>query len=126
MNGHEDGDGTGTGVEANEGTQDGNGDGSGDGDGNESSRGDGNEDGNGNEDGIGEGGGESKKRKKSHKNCRRDQALSFRTMKRHHLCRQGVTLAGHPTVPFARPGASTRASHRGVNRALGTGRSERG
>ena len=45
-------------------------------DGNESSSGDGNgdEDGNryGNEDGIREGGGEVKKRKKLHKNCRRD------------------------------------------------------
>ena len=28
------------------------------------------------------------------------QLLSFRT--RHHLCRQGVALAGHPTAPFAR------------------------
>ena len=33
-----------------------------------------------------------KKRKKPHENCRRDQALSFRM--RHHLCRQGVALAG--------------------------------
>ena len=33
-----------------------------------------------------------KKREKPHKSCRRDQALSFRT--RHHLCRQGVALAG--------------------------------
>ena len=31
-------------------------------------------------------------RKKPHKNCRRDQALLFRT--RHHLCRQGLALAG--------------------------------
>ena len=61
---------------------------------NENSRGDGNgdEDGNGdgNEDGIGEGGGEAKNRKKPHKNCRRDQALSFRA--RHDLCRQGWRL----------------------------------
>ena len=52
--------------------------------------GDGN--GDGNEDGIVENGGGAKKRKKPHKNCRRDQALLFRT--RHHLCRQGVALAG--------------------------------
>ena len=85
--------GTGTGVESRGRTQDGNGDGSGDG--NESSSGDGNEDedGNGdrNEDGIGECGGEAKKRKKPHKNYRRDWTLSFRT--RHHLCRQRVALA---------------------------------
>ena len=66
-------------------TQDGNGNGSGDV--NESSSGDGNRDddgsGNGNEDGIGEPGREAKKRKKPHKNCRRDQAFLFRT--RHHL-----------------------------------------
>ena len=75
-------------------TQDGNGDGSEDG--SESTSGDrnGDEDGNGdgNEDGIGEGEGEAKKRKKPHNNCRSDQALLFRT--RHHLCRQGVALAG--------------------------------
>ena len=33
-----------------------------------------------------------KKRKKPHKNCRRNQSLLFRT--RHHLGRQGVALAG--------------------------------
>ena len=63
-----------TGVEANKRTQYGNGNGSEDG--NESSSGDGygDEDGNGdwNENGVGEGGGEAKKRKKPHKNCRRD------------------------------------------------------
>ena len=74
--------------------QDGNGDGSGDGNESSSRDGNGDEDGNGggNEDGIGEGGGEATKRNKPHKNCRRDQALSFRT--RHHLCRQEVALAG--------------------------------
>ena len=74
VDGNENGAGRRTGVEANKRTQDGNGDGSEDG--NESSSGDGNgdEDGNGdgNEDGVGEGGGEAKKRKKPHKNCRRD------------------------------------------------------
>ena len=116
-NGDGDGDGAGTRteVEANEGTQDGNGDGSRDGagtktgtgvgtrgqtpvgnedesgDGSESGSGDGDGDGN-EEDGIGEGGREAKKRKKPHKSCRRDQALSFRT--RHYLCRQSVALAG--------------------------------
>ena len=72
-------------------TQDGDRDGNGDG--NESSNGDGNgyEDGNGdgNEDGIEERG-EAKKRKKSHKSCRRDQALLLRM--RHHLCKQRVAL----------------------------------
>ena len=48
--------------------------------------------GDGNEDRIGEGGGEVKKLNKPHKNCRRDQALLFRT--RHHLCRQGLALVG--------------------------------
>ena len=48
--------------------------------------------GDGNEDGIGEGRGEAKKRKKPHKSCRGHQALYFRT--RHHLCRQGMALAG--------------------------------
>ena len=66
----------------------------GSGDGNESCSGDGNGDedgdGDGNEDGIGEGRGEAKKRKKPHKNGRRNQALLFRT--RHHLCRQGIAL----------------------------------
>ena len=33
-----------------------------------------------------------KKRKKPHKNCRRDQAVLFRT--HHHLDRQGIALAG--------------------------------
>ena len=37
------------------------------------------------------GGGEVKKRKKPHKNCRHDQALLFRT--RHHLGREGVAFA---------------------------------
>ena len=46
----------------------------------------------GNESGIAEGGGEVKKRKKPHKNCRRDQTLLFCT--RHYLGRQGVALAG--------------------------------
>ena len=84
--------GTGTGVETRGRIQDGTGDGSGDG--NESSS----EDGNGNEDGNGDGNkdrtgedGETKKRKKPHKSCRRDQALSFRMC--HHLYRQGVALA---------------------------------
>ena len=100
VNGDGDGDGAGagtataTGVEANEGAQYGNGDGSGDG--NETSRryGNGDEDGDedASEDGIGEGGRDVKKREKPHKNCRRYQALLFRTL--HHLCRQGVTLAG--------------------------------
>ena len=98
-----DGAGTRTGVEANEGTQDGNGDGSGDGA--ETRTGTGVEihgrtqDGNGDEDangdghkkGIGEGGGDAKKRKKTHKSCRRDQAVSFRT--RRNLCKQRVALA---------------------------------
>ena len=88
------GTGTGTEVEIRGQTQDGDGDGSGNG--NESSSGDGNEDedgnGDGNEDGIEERGGKAKKRKKPQKSCRRDQALSFRS--RHHLCRQGVALAG--------------------------------
>ena len=106
VNGHGDGDGagagTGTWVEVNEGAQDGNGDGSGDGAGAGAGTGtgtgvetrrripDGN--GDGNEDEMGEGGGEAKKRKKPPKNCRHHQALIFRT--RHHLCRQGVALAG--------------------------------
>ena len=68
----------------------------GSGDGNESSSGDVNGDegvnGNGNEDGIGEGGGEVKKCKKTHKSCRRGQALFFYA--RRHLCRQRVALAG--------------------------------
>ena len=54
--------------------------------------GDGDGNGDGNEDEIGKGGGEVKKRKKSHKNCRHDQAHLFRT--RHHLRRQGVALEG--------------------------------
>ena len=54
--------------------------------------GDEDENGDGTEDGIVEGGGETKKRNEPHKNCRRDQALLFRT--RHHLCRQGVAFAG--------------------------------
>ena len=83
--GSEDGAETGTGVETRRQTQDGNGDGSRDG--NESSSGYGN----GDEDGNGDGG-EAKKRNKSHKNFRCDQALSFRT--RHNLCRQGVAIAG--------------------------------
>ena len=64
-------------------------------DGIESSGGEGNgdESGNGdvNEDGIGEGGGEAKKHKKPHNSCRCN-VLPFRTY--HHLCRQGVGLAG--------------------------------
>ena len=65
------------------------------GNGDEDEGGDGSsEDGNGDgdENGIGVGGGEAKMRKKMHNNCRRDQAFSFRT--RHHLCKQGVALAG--------------------------------
>ena len=108
---------TGTGVEARGRSQGGNGDGSGDR--NESSFGDenGDEDGNGdgNKDRIGEGGGEVKKRKKPHKNCRHDQVLLFRT--RHHSRQAGGSACGHPTAPFARPGSCTRASHRGGNRA---------
>ena len=94
MNGDWDRDGarTRTGAEANEGTQCDNGDGSG-GD-NERSSGDGIGDNDRktdrSEDGIGESGGEEKKRKKPHKSCRRDHALSFRI--RHHLYRQGVAL----------------------------------
>ena len=82
MNGH--GDGAGTGVEVNEGSQDGSGDEAGtgvetrrrtpdgNGDGSEDSSGDGivDED-NGNEDRIGEGGREAKKRKKPRNSCRR-------------------------------------------------------
>ena len=85
-----------TGSEGREGAN-GVGGGIGVGGGNESSSGDGNGDEDGNEDVIGEGGGEAKKRKKPHKNCRRDQALLFRT--RHHLCRQGVALAGTRQLP---------------------------
>ena len=112
------GPGTGMGVETRRRTQNGNGDGNGDenenssgdgnenenengsgdenGDENENSSGDGSgdevENGDRNEDGIGEGIGKAKKRKKSHKNCRRDHALLFCT--RHHLCRQRVSLVG--------------------------------
>ena len=64
--------------------------------GNESSSGDENEDeyrnGDGNDNTIREGGGKAKKHIQTRKSCRRDQALSFRA--RHHLCRQGVVLAG--------------------------------
>ena len=74
-------------VETRRRTQDGNRGWNGDGD--ESSSGDGNEDedgnGDGNENRIGEGGRQTKKRKKPHKHCRRDQARLFRT--RQHLCR---------------------------------------
>ena len=84
--------GAGTRVETRGRTQDGNRDGSGDGNASSSRDGDGGADGNSNEDGIGESGGEAKMRKKPYKNCRRDQALSFR--KRHHLCSQGVALVG--------------------------------
>ena len=86
--------GTGAGVETLGQTQYGNGDGSGDGNESSSEDGNGGEDGygDGNEDGIGEGGGDTKKRKKPHKNCRRDQALLFRMHR--HLCRQGVAIAG--------------------------------
>ena len=66
--------------------QDGNEDGSGNG--NESSNGDGN--GDAGEDGIREGVGEVNE--KPHESCRHDRALSFPTC--HHLCRQGVALAG--------------------------------
>ena len=74
--------------------EDGNRDGSGYGNESSSEDGNGDEDGNRdeNENGIGEGGGEAKKTKKSHKNCRRYQALLFRKL--HHLCRQEVALAG--------------------------------
>ena len=40
--------------------------------------------------------------------------------------RTGGGACGHLTAPFARPGACTRASHRGGDRVQGTGRSERG
>ena len=95
-NGNEDwaGTGTGTGVDTCQGTQDKNGNGSGDG--NESCRGhlnwDKNGNGDGNEVGISKDGGEVNERKKPYTTCRRDQPFSFRT--RHHLCRQGVVLAG--------------------------------
>ena len=78
--------------------QDGSGDGnessSGDGNGDEDGNGNGDEDGNGNGNGdrIGKGKGEVKKRKKPHKNCRRDLTLSF--CARYHPCRQGVALEG--------------------------------
>ena len=112
--------GTGTGVETSGRTQDGDGDGSGDG--NDSSNGDGN--GDGNEDGIGEGGGGAKKRKKPHKNCRRYQALSFRT--RHHLCRQGVALAGTWQLRLQGP-VPVHADHtQGGHQIRGAGRSKRG
>ena len=54
----------------------------------------GDEDGNGdgNKEGIGESGKEAKLCNKLHKSYRPDQAHSFRT--RHHLCSQGVALAG--------------------------------
>ena len=103
VNGDGDGDGAGAGtgttagVKANEGAKNGNGDGSGDGAGTGTGTGvetrgrTQNGNGDGNEEGIGEGGGEAKKRKKPHHNCRRDQALLFRT--RHHLGRQRVALA---------------------------------
>ena len=89
--------------------------GTGSGDGNESSSGDGDED--GNEEGIGVGGGEVKKRKKPDNNCRRDQALSFRT--HHHLCKQGVALAG--TRYFRSLGPVLVYAHRteGVTRSDG-------
>ena len=82
---------TATGVEVNEGTKYGNGNGSKDGAGTGTGTRTGVEtrgrsrDGNGvgNEGGIEEGGGEAKRRKKPHKNCRRYQALLFRT--RQHL-----------------------------------------
>ena len=35
------------------------------------------------------------------------------------------SVCGHPTAPFANPGACTRASHRGDNQVRETGRSER-
>ena len=56
--------------------------------------GNGDEDGSGDEDGngIGEGGAGVEKHREPFKSCRRKQALSFRM--RHHLCRQGVALAG--------------------------------
>ena len=66
--------------------------GDGSGDLNESSSGDENGHEDRNEGGIGEGGGDVNKRKKRHKNCRRDQTLLFRT--RHHLGRYEVALAG--------------------------------
>ena len=86
--------GTVTGVETRGRTQDENRDESGDGNESSSEDGNGNEDrdGDGNEGGIGESGGEVKKRKKPHKNCRCDQALFFR--KRHHLDRQRIALGG--------------------------------
>ena len=119
MNRDGDGDGaeTRTEMEVNIRTQDGKGGGNRDGSGdrNESSSGDGNGNeggnGNGNEHGIGEGGGEAEKRKRpliTRFCCGRDRALSFRT--RHHLCRQGVALAG--TQQLRSKGAVSVHAHR--------------
>ena len=86
----------------------------GSGDGSQSSSGDrnGDKDRNGGGDGIREGGVEAKKRKQPHKNCRRNQALSFRT--RHHLCGQGVALAGNRQFRLQSPvSVHTRIAPRG-------------
>ena len=48
--------------------------------------------GDGNEDGIRAAGGEANQHKNPHMSCRRNQSFSFRT--HHHLCRQGMALAG--------------------------------
>ena len=89
--------GTRTGVEANEGAQHGN----------EDKDGDGN----------GEDGGKAKKRMKPRKSCRRDQALSFRT--RHHLCRQGVALAGTQKLRSQGPGSVHARRTEGVTGSEG-------
>ena len=63
---------------------------------------------------IGEGGREAKKRKKPHNSCRRDQALSFCT--RHHLCRQGVALAGIRQLRSQGPVSAHAHRNEGINR----------
>ena len=107
-------------------TQDGNRGGNGDGD--ESSSGDGNgdEDGNGyrNENGIRKVGGQTKKRKKPHRHCRRDIGTFIPHAS--SSMQTESSACGHPTDPFPRPGACTRASHLRGNRVRGTGRGERG
>ena len=68
--------------------------------------------GNGNEDGIREGGGETNERTELHNTCRRDQSFSFRT--RHHLCRQGVALAGTRQLRSQGPGSTHAHRTEGV------------
>ena len=115
----------GTGVENGGRTQDENGDGSKDG--NESNSGDGNGDenrnGDGIENGIYEGRGKAKKRKKPHKRCRRDQALSFRT--RNHLCRQGVAFAETRQLRSQGPVSAHAYLTEGVTGSEGRGRANR-